>query len=76
MKDMLIKEIIMILSKLLAKIRYRNRKINNINRFPNDTYLKVSDFFREQNIKKEHVIIVCIGMNRTQIIDYLGPFVG
>lgn len=66
----------MILSKLLDKIQGRDRNINNIKRFPKDTYLKISDFFREQNIKKEDVIIVCIGTNRTQTIDCLGPFVG
>nr|WP_294188857.1 DUF1256 domain-containing protein [uncultured Clostridium sp.] len=47
-----------------------------MNRFPKDTYLKVSDFFRKENIKKEDAIIVCIGTNRTQTIDCLGPFVG
>ena len=66
----------MILRKLLDKIRSKNINANDINRFPKDTYLKVSDFFREENIKKEEVIIVCIGTNRTQTIDCLGPFVG
>lgn len=66
----------MILSKLLDKIRGKNINVNDINRFPKDTYLKISDFFREENIKKEDVIIVCIGTNRTQTIDCLGPFVG
>lgn len=66
----------MLLSKLLDKIRGKDINANDINRFPKDTYLKISDFFREENIKKEEVIIVCIGTNRTQTIDCLGPFVG
>lgn len=66
----------MLLSKLLDKVRAKDSNVNNINRFPNDTYLKIRDFFREENIKKEEVIIVCIGTNRTQTIDCLGPFVG
>lgn len=66
----------MLLSKLLDKIRGKDINANDINRFPKDTYLKISDFFREENIKKEDVIIVCIGTNRTQTIDCLGPFVG
>lgn len=66
----------MLLSKLLDKIRGKNINVNDINRFPKDTYLKISDFFREENINKEEVIIVCIGTNRTQTIDCLGPFVG
>lgn len=64
------------LSKLLDKMIGRNRQVKNKNRFPKDTYLKVSDFFREHNVKREEVIIVCIGTNRTQTIDCLGPFVG
>lgn len=66
----------MLLSKLLDKIRGKDINANDINRFPKDTYLKISDFFREENVKKEDVIIVCIGTNRTQTIDCLGPFVG
>lgn len=38
-----------------------------------DSCLKVSDFFIEENIKKEDIIIVCIGTNRTETIDCLGP---
>lgn len=64
------------LSKLLYKIIGKDKKTNNINRIPKDTYLKVSDFFKEEKIKKEEVVIVCIGTNRTQTIDCLGPFVG
>lgn len=39
-------------SKLLDKIIDRNRQVTNKNRFLKDTYLKISDFFREENIKK------------------------
>ena len=42
----------MILSNLLDKIRGREKNINNINRLPKDAYLKLSDFFIEENIKK------------------------
>lgn len=38
-------------SKLLDKIISRNRQVNNKNRFIKDTYLKISDFFRKENIK-------------------------
>ncbi|MBB6698530.1 DUF1256 domain-containing protein [Clostridium algidicarnis] len=65
----------MILSNLLDKIRDGDRKQNNTKRLPKDTYLKISNFFREQNIKKEDVVIICIGTNMTQTIDCLGPFV-
>lgn len=66
----------MIFSNLLDKIRGKDGNKKNSNRLPKDTYLKVSDFFREQNIKKEDVVIVCIGTNRAHTIDCLGPLVG
>lgn len=43
----------MLLSKLLDKVRSKNNNVNNINRFPKDTYLKISDLFREENIKRK-----------------------
>lgn len=66
----------MIFSRLLDKLIRNHTKKNNILRVPKDTYLKISEFFKEQNIKKEEVIIICIGTNRTNLVDCLGPFVG
>ena len=43
--------------------------------FPKDTYVKIADFFKN-NVITEDVVIVCIGSNRTYTIDCLGPFVG
>lgn len=66
----------MIFSRLLDKIRENHKKQNNITRVPKDTYLKISDFFKEQDIADKDIVIVCIGTNRTNIVDCLAPFVG
>lgn len=64
------------LSNLLNKIRSRYIMEDDIKRLPKDTYLKISDFLKEQNIEKDDLVIICIGTNRTQTVDCLGPFVG
>lgn len=64
------------ISKLLDKLRGKNSKPCDIKRMPKDTYLKISSYFKEQDIKGEDVIIVCLGTNRTDTVDCLAPFVG
>lgn len=66
----------MIFSRLLDKIRGNYKKENDIIRVPKDTYLKISDYFKEQSNMKKDIVIVCIGTNRTNTVDCLGPFVG
>lgn len=66
--------LIEIMDKIIGKAKKRNA--NDRNRIPKDTYLKISNFLKEEYIKSEDVIIVCIGTNRTQTVDCLAPFVG
>lgn len=40
-----------------------------------DSYTKIIDFFRFNHINTD-IVIVCIGTNRTDTVDCLGPFVG
>lgn len=53
--------------------RKRNTAIDK-NYIPKDTYLKIVDFLKGS--VDENTIIVCIGTNRTEIVDCLGPLVG
>lgn len=45
-------------------------------RIPKDSYHVISDYFKDRNLNRDMIIIVCIGTNHTEIIDCLGPFVG
>ncbi|URZ04703.1 spore protease YyaC [Clostridium felsineum] len=64
----------MLLNFLFNKINANSKKAVNGKYLPKDTYIKIVDFLKE--FGKENIIIVCIGTNRTDIVDCLGPFVG
>lgn len=61
---------------LLDRLRGKNSKPSEIKRMPKDTYVKISSFFKEQDITEKDVVIVCIGANRTETVDCLAPYVG
>lgn len=58
------------------KVNDKSYRSDSIKRFPQDTYLKISNFFKAERIERREVVIVCIGTNRTNTIDCLGPYVG
>lgn len=64
------------LGKLLDKLRGRNSKPSDIKRMPKDNYLKISSYFKEQDITEKDIIIICLGTNRTNTVDCLAPYVG
>ncbi len=64
----------MILSFLYNKFHMKLRESSQNKYIPKDTYMKIVDFLKDYTEKD--IIIVCIGTNRTNLVDCLGPFVG
>jgi putative sporulation protein YyaC len=62
------------ISFLRNKLNRQSRAGSKVKYLPKDTYMKVVDFFKDDI--KQDAVIVCIGTNRSNLVDCLGPFVG